>query len=323
MASVRPISITQAKVEEGELSPPEKDEDEEITAKSDSKGSSIKSVEDSSSSPAADTTEPDIITVMVAGRPRNGKTTALNNMFDLNLEARASAHTVTQCVNVTEVTKKILKNEEGSLYKEVRFEVIDTPGLGGLDIPMRDILEDMKRVTNGKDFILIYCFAVDPNVTLTSVDHTIIQSFNHAWGTDVWRKCVLLFTFSDLALRYFEGSSEQYIKYIIDFARKFQMLLKTVSSELPTVKSIFEFGSQEELQREEMPSGIIVIPVMGAIMGGSEAILPNMIKKGQDWTDVVFIELMKRTFEMERGPYLLFKRWTVNALGSLVNLIKK
>ena len=74
MASVSPISITQAKVEEGELSSPEKHENEEISANLDSKGSSVKSsVEDNSSSLEANTIEPDIITVMVAGRARNGR----------------------------------------------------------------------------------------------------------------------------------------------------------------------------------------------------------------------------------------------------------
>ena len=231
---------------------------------------------------------------------------ALNNIFDLKLKANVSATSVTKVVNVTEVTKKISKNEKGALHKEVILQVIDTPGIGALDIPKKNIFEDMKRVTKGKNYILIYCFSVSPTNALTETDKAIIKDLHHALGKDVWRKCVLLFTFSDHALSEFEKSSEKYITHITNHAIEFQKLLKNVSSELPTVKTIFEFGSPEELQQEEKPSGIIAIPVMKKTIG-SEDIMPNMIKNRQDWTDVVFIELMKRTDETEREPYLFFK----------------
>ena len=313
MASVRPISITQAKVEEGELSPPEKDEDEEITTKLDSKGSSIKSVEDSSSSPEANTMEPDITAVIVAGRTRCGKTTALNNIFDPNLEAYASK--VTRGVKITEVTKKILE-------KEVIVQFIETPGLGALDIPQENVLEEMKRVTKRKNYVLIYCLSVSPCTQLCATDRTIIQGLHHVLGENAWRKCVLLFTFSDHALSELEGSSEQYIKYITNRAIEFQKLLKTVSSELITVKTIFEYRSLEELKQEEKPSVIIAIPVKKKTIL-SEDILPNMITTGKDWTDVVIIELNKKTNKMEFMTFLMNKLWPVRALVYLVNWFKK
>jgi len=39
----------------------------------------------------------------------------------------------------------------------------------------------------------------------------------------------------------------------------------------------------------------------------SEEILPGMLEEGQDWTDVAFIELMMKTAEEGREPFILFR----------------
>ena len=303
------LSETDGIVEEGDFSPPEKEEDEQLNGECDDRESSIKSFEWSGSFSETKTDRPDFVTIMVAGRARNGKTTALNNIFGLNLTARASATSVTQTVDAIRVTKKIASNEEGSLHDEVTLQVIDTPGLGALDIHKEDIVKDLKKVTKDINYTLIYCFSVSPNTALTETDKAIIENLHLALGKDIWSKCVLLFTFSDHARLEFEDSLEEYREHIKNHAIEFQKLLKSISSKLPTVKTIFEYDSPEELEQEQRPPGIIAIPVKKKTTG-SEDILPKMIKNGQDWTDVVFIELMKRTDEMERKPFSLFKYFT-------------
>ena len=49
---------------------------------------------------------------------------------------------------------------------------------------------------------------------------------------------------------------------------------------------------------------------------GSKGILPGLIISGQDWTDMVFLELFKRTDSTQHEPFLLFKyAWQVITEG--------
>jgi len=137
------------------------------------------------------TLNPKVATIMAAGKVSNGKSTALNNIFGLNLAAGASASSVTSVVSITEVTKKILGGVSTPL--EVTLQVIDTPGLGAVDIRKDKILKEMKKVTKGVSFTLVYCFSVAPNTILTETDQTIITNLHRAFGKEVWSKCVLLF----------------------------------------------------------------------------------------------------------------------------------
>ena len=52
-------------------------------------------------------------TIMVAGKPRAGKSTALNNIFDLNLVAKASEKSVTKTITINEVKKRIVSENNG------------------------------------------------------------------------------------------------------------------------------------------------------------------------------------------------------------------
>ena len=163
--------------------------------------------------------KPEVPTVMVAGRARNGKSTALNNILGLNLVVRAAASSVTSVVSTIEVIKKLPKIKGESSPQEVTMQVIDTPGLGALDIPKEDILKEMKRITKGINFTLLYCFSVSPNTALAEVDKTIITNLHHTLGGEVWNKCVLLFTFSDHAFLEFDDSPDEYIRHINDHAQ--------------------------------------------------------------------------------------------------------
>ena len=249
---------------------------------------------------------PDSPTIMVAGRARNGKSTALNNIFDLKLEAKASARSVTQAVSVTEVKKKFsIKEGKDSVEKEVVLQVIDTPGLGAIDIPKEDIIRDMQKVTNGIDYTLVYCFSVSPANALTETDKAIIENLHLALGKNVWEKCVLLFTFSDHAYAEFDNVME-YKQHIKSHANEFEKLLESLGSEASAVKTIFEKQSLEELDQEEKQNEIVAIPVKKKTTKSSD-VLPDILKEGQDWTDVVFIELMKKTSKTRRESFFFFK----------------
>ena len=258
-------------------------------------------------------------TIMVAGRPRNGKSTALNNIFGLNLIAKASAKSVTQVVNVSEVTKTFEGEKDGKKVKEeVTLRVIDTPGLGANDITKETIIKDMQKVISGEDYTLMYCLSVAPNTILLETDKVIMQNLHHTLGKEVWNKCVLLLTFSDYARDEFDDSEEDYINYINSHAREFQVLLKSIGADLPSVKTVFECQSQKCFDKDEIPDGIIAIPV-NKKPKKSEEILPGILKKDEDWTDVAFMELMKKTGKEYRKPFVFFRYFI--AMGSAIGAI--
>ena len=154
-----------------------------------------------SSSPS-ETASKDEPRLIVAGKPGNGKSTALNNIFGLNLQAKAAIHSVTTKFELRKVEKH-----------GICLTVFDTPGLGALDIDKEAVTAAMTDSIIGTDFTLLYCLSVAPCSRLTEVDRAIIHSLHASLGKEVWDKCVILFTFSDTVRRDEFGSTDETENY--------------------------------------------------------------------------------------------------------------
>lgn len=246
---------------------------------------------------------PVLPTIMVVGRSKMGKSTALNNIWNLKLDTKISPKSVTKVVRITQVTKLDPRNMDG--MAEVTLQVIDTPGMGALDITKESIKRDIQKVIKGFSFTLLYCFNVGPTGALSEDDRNIIRILMSAFGKEIWRKCVILFTFSDHMLQSLELPAE-YISHIKEHAKDFEKLLWNVTGEKIGVKSIFCYESLTALQSNTNPSEIIAIPTKKS-KENSKDILQHMIGDEEDWTDIVFIELMKRTNAEQREKFLLVK----------------
>jgi len=274
--------------DQGDLSPPENEETEFGISKEVKVG------------------KPQRCTIMVAGKVRNGKTTALNNIFCLDLPARPSPMSVTRTIRIIKVKKKVPRQTNDTSPGEVKMQVIDTPGLGALDIPKEKILEEIKTATKGVKFTLLYCFSVGPNTILTETDKNIMTHLTHAFGEEVWSNCVLLLTFSDNALLEFKNSPAKYVRFIDDHAKLFQELLQKITGKKISVNNILEYKDPQTLSEDENSADITAIPVK-KIVAHSEDILPRIIKPGQDWTDVAFLEIIKKADPTYRKEWLILK----------------
>ncbi len=252
------------------------------------------------------------ICIMVAGKPGNGKSTALNNIFGLNQETEISCHSVTKKIHVQKVEKN-----------GVNLTILDTPGLGALDINQKLIILAMSEALKKMDYTLLYCLSVGPSNRLTEVDKAIIQNLQSTLGPQVWDKCVVLFTFSDMTRRESFNTSSQdsnYKIYLKNVAEEFSKIIKCGSSEGSTVKSVLEFSSTHDIHsRVDTHNDIIAIPV-GKIVPSNDNlsemsserarlpdILPGILKPTDDWTDLVFIELMRKTKDTQRKPFVVLK----------------
>ena len=94
------------------------------------------------------------------------------------------------------------------------------------------------------------------------------------------------------------------IKNIKSHANEFEKLQESIGSEALAVK-IFEKHLPDELEQEIEQNEIIATPIKKKTTRSSD-VLPDILKEGQDWTDVVFIELMKET-SGRRESFTLFK----------------
>ena len=259
--------------------------------------------------PAAGPKPREEICIVVAGKPGNGKSTALNNIFGLNFPAKISSRSVTTKITI----RKVTKNNSNLI-------IIDTPGLGALDIDKEAITIAMVEALNGIDYTLLYCLSVGPGNRLTEMDKTILHNLHATLGKEVWDKCVILFTFSDTARREDFNSANQapeYKEYLKDVADEFYQVLQTCSSDVPTVKSIFEYeGTPDISNRTEGEKEIIAIPVGKNVDRENEPeILPDIIEPADDWTDLVFVELMRKTKPRQRRAFVLFKYGAAMASG--------
>ena len=264
--------------------------------------------------------------IMVAGKPRNGKSRALNNIFEVDFESATSPGSVTQSVLEKHVEK------DGK-----KMVVIDTPGLGALDMD-RDtskLVQEMKEAVEGLDYVLLYCLSVAPNSSLTLVDQTIIKCLHESLGMEAWKNCVILLTFSDIArvMDYRTDSKvEEFKVFLKNHAARFQELIQSCIDEESSsshaekepfeIKTIFEITSgiseeletegksekEKESEEEKKAKGvqIVAIPV-GRDIPSDPCLLPGILKEKENWTDAVFLQLMEKVNEEKRAEYVQFK----------------
>lgn len=219
------------------------------------------------------------VTVMVAGKPRSGKSTALNNIFGLNLIARPAACSVT-----TKVTKQSQKKNEVSIH------IIDTPGLGALDVKRKDVLNEMSKLDIKGGFTLLYCLPVGPSNSLTEMDRAIIRNLNDIFGSELWNRCFILLTSSDTIRRDEYNSQDSvggYKEYLRGHVQEFQKELKACYKKVPDVKTIFENPSERD---------IVAIPVgKYTDRDGDPNIMPGIICEDNSacWSDYAILHIAK------------------------------
>ena len=235
------------------------------------------------------------ITVMVAGLPRNGKSTALNNLLGLKLPVDFGVKTVTQKVIVESTT-----SQHG-----VRVCGIDTPGLQAIGVDSKKILDDMsEQIGQGVDnFTLLYCMSAIP--AGIQDDFEIIKGLTDHFGDSIWKRCILVLTFCDTVRNEnfkTEDLDEAYKTYLRDRVKVFKKGLSKCTSEAVPVKLILdclvanESPDNNGMTDVEANDTIVAVPVAKAREDGRKpSILPGFNIGGSiDWTEYAFFEIMRK-----------------------------
>ena len=246
------------------------------------------------------------VKVLVTGKPRTGKSTALNNLFGLALKAGPGADSIT--TEVDDGTREC---------NGVCIHYIDMPGGRAVDLMGKKALLDIsKTIGRGDDsFILLYC--VTAQTGFTKDDIKIVKSLNKLYGASIWNRCILVLTNSDtLRSQEFptEGNDDmEYIKCLKFFANSFgKDILGKAGIRAPPVKLIFDcLGGEASSDVQEVPVfgagpdvrgtlDIVAVPVARTKDDGRKPnVLPGFEIGGcLNWSDYVFMEILKKS-----GPF--------------------
>ena len=230
--------------------------------------------------------------VVVLGKIGSGKSTALNNIYGLNLTTKSSPRPIT-----TEISERLVQSGGAGV------KVIDTPGLGGIMRSADSIVSELADKLEGKDYTMVYCLPVKPSDTLTETDRCIVKAIDYYLGRRVWDKCVLLLTFCDKAKsdRAHCNDNTAYIKFLEDHVNAFYNMLKEVNIELPVIQSVF--GHRYRNQQQLVSNGqIVAIPVAKSLEETPD-IAPGAQLRSQNWAEEALLEISETSSLMKRKEH--------------------
>ena len=229
--------------------------------------------------------------VMIAGLPRTGKSTALNNIFGLELEARSGAKSVTDVLTPTTITK------DG-----ITLKVVDTPGLKAVDLNERVAIKEMAKLGIEKDFILLMTLSVSLSSTISIEYVNIIKNLNAIFGTEIWDRCIILLTYSDAVRR--EFNSDTMIKEYQEHLNSYCKLLQEVLTKLKIKKRIRLFSEYTSLEqfKDKTLDGIVAMPVGKNPEVETKLILPDLTwAHDHKWNDLLLMEITKMKDKVSSG----------------------
>ena len=236
------------------------------------------------------------VLIVTAGLSRSGKSTALNNIFGADFKSVYSASSVTSAVEPCSI--------EGHGDELI---VVDTPGLGATDIKFAKIKKELLAAIGGLNFVLVYCYSVSPSNPQSVADVYVVKNLQRVLGKDMWKKCVVLFTFSDLLREQeccAEKDREKYKKFLQDHAKRLSdMLHKECGSHVPDVKVVFDVDTEQEDVTE-----IVAVPVGRHLKRGKEEHFLVPGTKAANWQELALCEIIRKADPIDRVVYLSYTR---------------
>ena len=158
------------------------------------------------------------IVLVVAGKSGTGKSTLINHFLSLDGDKAAESR-----LQPTSVTSEV-RRYDGEV-NGVPIRAIDMPGLHARkhkkDQEM-NIVAALSNLTQGKADILIYCVSLTQRVDI--VDEKNIETLNMAFGKEIWKNAIFVFTHADAVLDDKDNEGE-FDKLVESFRKEVQEML--------------------------------------------------------------------------------------------------
>ena len=211
------------------------------------------------------------VKIVLAGKSGAGKTSLCKALLGLENDIPLTPRPDTEVAEPHEIQKNGIK-----------ITIIDTPGF---------INKDVKYTQNDFD-LLVYCMPVSPGTKFDEHNPVIMQTLQDKYGKDIWRHCIVAFTFSNLAYDRCKKKSkpeDEYKAYIDDCRSEFEKRLKQLHVLNITVKTIFNHGP------DHLPDHAI-IKVIPAGDEPEDPLLPGVVlhEGSKGWIDEMFLEMIKK-----------------------------
>ena len=168
------------------------------------------------------------LVLVTAGGARVGKSTLINNLLGLKgdnaAKAKRSARSVTKTVDFYE--KKI---------HGITVRIIDTPGLEAIDLNSKKEQEQLATLSilaDEKADLLLYCISLAGR--FQKDDQRIVDKLTKAFGSEIWRHTILVFTRGDTELTDDEEENRELLE---EFTEEFEKALKNVGVKDVPVRS--------------------------------------------------------------------------------------
>lgn len=227
--------------------------------------------------------------VIAAGLPRTGKSTGLNNIFDLSFEAKLSAEPVTKKISSVPLKRN-----------GITLHVTDTPGLKAANANEdKTILKEMENVKR-KNVLLILTLPVSVSSCITEDSQNIIKNLTTILGCQIWDWCLVLLTFSDdTHEKYFPSDQDHqgYQDYLKAHCTELQKVLAKAGVN-KKVKLFFEYSFGQFT--DGSLDGVLAMPVGRVPEFSTEKLFPlQPWTHDFKWTDLAFMEITKLKWGMQ------------------------
>ena len=256
---------------------------------------------------------PGNVTLVIMGRSAAGKSSLLRNIFtELPENPKLSAEPDT-----IELKQEIFTRNNTTL------KIVDSIGLSQDKTVRKQQLKELARFTNKKADLVVLCIPVMPGTRFESDTPQIMNSLQLAFGKNIWRHCLVVFTFSNLAwehVKAMDDAVKQYITHINKYTTLFQQeLVKQIPSPDVTVGSIFESpdctppsgeSSVSSTSSSGEPSTEPVWenrPTIVTIPAGRKPTDTVLLGIREQWTEMVFAEMLESAVAEAKMDLLKFR----------------
>ena len=218
--------------------------------------------------------------LLVCGLGGVGKSTLVNRLLQLGDEKWAEEG------DCGKATTSVVSKYERTTEKGIKVCIFDSPGFSDIDLSDKDIIDMVKKKTEGKIHLLIYCISLDHPARVKRSDIKALKIITEAFTNEIWSKAFIVLT----------------------FANKLAETKQTADDYFTVIENIKK-GFKEVLCREKVHEEIISsLPIVTA--GHTDPILKyEEDKSPQAWDDRLFLEMLKRV-DPSVLPALFECRWS-------------